>query len=315
MRFHTAIYNHIAIIALIFMFGCASGSNPRNNPSSSVNASNQNKSFADLESQGELLTLSDTNPVPAKNRTYLPWRQRRGPAYPDDFWRSWGRDGKEFTPILWDDTTALAKNPFSLISLGLAGAAGIALQGPNADDPIEDHYEKNGSQLNSFWDSVGDAGGNPGTHFALAGTMYFTSLAQEDTKTYEFSKTMLSALALNGIITTILKAAARTEAPNGNENVWPSGHTSSTFTLATVMWGEYGPLVGLPLFAFAGYVGYERIDARNHNFSDVISGALIGMAVGHAVSKNHQLRIADFTLNPYLHPQRGTLGLALTKRW
>jgi len=258
---------------------------------------------------------SSVSQKPSKTSHYVPWPQRRGSAYPDDFWRSWGRDSKEFAPRLWDDTKSLVKNPCSLLCLGSAGAAGIALHGPNADDPVQRYVEKHGSQLNSFWDTAGDAGGNPGVHFALAGALYFTSLARQDLPRYETSKTLLRALALNGIVTSVLKASARTEAPNGNENVWPSGHTSSSFTLATVMWHEYGPWVGLPLTAFAGYVGYERIDARNHHFSDVISGALIGIAIGHAVSKNEQLRLAGFTVAPYVDPYNGSAGLALAKRW
>ncbi|MCK4627879.1 MAG: phosphatase PAP2 family protein [Sedimentisphaerales bacterium] len=254
-------------------------------------------------------------PESTENQSYVPWRQRQGPAYDGDFWRSFGRDGKEFAPRLWDDTTALVKNPVSLICLGAAGAAGIALNGPNADDRVQRHYEKHGSQLNTFWDTVGDAGGNPGAHFAIAGAMYFASLAGEEPETYENSKTLLRALALNGIFTTMLKAAAHTESPNGNESGWPSGHTSSSFTLATVLWNEYGPLVGVPLMGFAGYVGYERIDARNHDFSDVISGALIGTAIGYAVCKNEEIRIGEFTVVPFVDPQSGGAGLALAKRW
>ena len=254
-------------------------------------------------------------PQQTDQQSYQPWSQRLGSAYPGDFWRSFGRDAKEFAPILWDDTTSIVREPGSLIMLGMAGAAGIALQGPNADDKIQRHYEQHGSGLNTFWDTVGDAGGNPGVHFALAGALYFSSLAREDVQTYETSKTLLSGLALNGLANIALKAAARTEAPNGNENVWPSGHTSSTFTLATIMWHEYGPGVGLPLMAFASYVGYERIDARNHHFSDVISGALIGVAIGHAVSQNHQLRIGQFEVIPTLGLDSQSVGLALAKRW
>ena len=252
---------------------------------------------------------------PEAGRHFAPWPQRVGPAYPDDPLRSIGRDAKEFSAIFVDNTAAMAQNRESLLLLTLAGAAGIALQGPNADDPIASHYRRGGSQFNSFWDTVGDAGGNPGTHFALAGAMYFSSLTRADTKTYESGKTLLHALAFNGVVTAALKAAARTEAPNGNENVWPSGHTSSSFTLATVLWRQYGPGLGLPLAAFAAYVGYERIDAGNHNFSDVVSGALIGIAVGYSVAQKDRLRIGEFTVAPYLQPASAGIGLALVKQW
>ena len=136
----------------------------------------------------------------------------------------------------------------------------------------------------------------------------------EDIKAYETSKALLNALSINGLTTLALKGLVRTRSPNGDSHGWPSGHTSSTFCLATVMHEAYGPWVGIPLFAFASYVGYERIDARNHDFSDVLSGALIGMAIGHAVMQNHKPKVFGFELVPWLDPQ-GSVGVALTKRF
>ncbi|MGB2820688.1 MAG: phosphatase PAP2 family protein, partial [Phycisphaerae bacterium] len=245
---------------------------------------------------------------------YAPYAERRGPAYPGDFWRSFGRDSKEFAWMLWDDTKATATNPFSLVCLGLAGATGIALSGDNGNDQVQRHFSRHDG-VNDFWDNVGDVGGNPGTHFAIAGAMYFTSMIRGDTRTYEVSKTMLSALALNGISTMVLKVAARTESPNGDEFGWPSGHTSSSFCMATVLHDAYGPWVGVPAFAFAAFVGYERLGARNHDFSDVISGALIGIAIGHAVSRNHQMKVLGMDVIPYTDPRRGGMGLALAREW
>jgi hypothetical protein len=216
---------------------------------------------------------------------------------------------------LADDAAGVFRDPAGIVLLALAGTAGVALHGANADNPIERHYKEHGSRLNTFWDTVGDAGGNPGTHFAVAGAMYFSGLAGKDYQTYENAKTLLSALALNGIVTSTLKVAARTEAPNGNENVWPSGHTSSSFTMAAVLWRQYGPQIGLPAMAFAGYVGYERIDAGNHDFSDVISGALIGIAIGSVIADNHQAKIAEFAVSPYVNPASGAAGLAFSKQW
>jgi hypothetical protein len=246
---------------------------------------------------------------------YVHWRQRHGPAYPNDFWPSLGRYGKEYAETLWDDTKATATNPLSLVLVGAAGATGIALRASEADDKVESHYTRHGSRLNTFWDSVGDAGGNPGTHFAVTGAWFLTALACQDKDNYEKANTMLHALALNGLTTWTLKACARTESPNGDEFGWPSGHASSSFTFATVLYEEYGPWLGIPAFAFAGYVGYERIDARNHDFSDVISGALIGIAIGHAVAQNHKPRVFGMTVAPYVDPASGSVGVALGKDW
>jgi hypothetical protein len=245
---------------------------------------------------------------------YVPRRQRRGPAYPGDFWRSFGRDAKELPAMIWDDTVAAATDPGCLLLLAGAGVTGITLSGRGGNDQVEAHFTKHGHQLNKFWDLVGDVGGNPGTHFALAGALYFGSLARGDDRNYEVAKSMLSALSINGALTLALKGMAHTESPNGDENGWPSGHTSSSFCFASVLHRHYGPWVGIPLYLGAAYVGYERIDARNHDFHDVISGALIGLAIGHAVAAEHQPKVLGMDVLPYADP-RGGAGLALYKRW
>ncbi len=249
--------------------------------------------------------------APEDGKGYVHWKKRIGPAYPDDILRSFGRDAKEFLPMVWDDTKAIANSKFAWIMFSASGAAGIALSGNRGNDQVADHFTKNSHQLSDFWDNVGDVGGNPGLHFAVAGAAYFASQANGDNKTYEVSKSMLSALSINGLMTMGLKVAARTESPNGDEFGWPSGHTSSSFCFAAVMYEHYGPAVGLPLYAFASFVGYERIDARNHDFADVISGAMIGMAVGHVVAGNHQPKILGMDVLPYTDP-RGGVGLLLT---
>jgi len=249
------------------------------------------------------------------HREFVPFKERRGPAYPGDMLTSLGRTGKEFPGMLWDDTRAVVTNPVSLVGLGLAGAAGIAIAGSGADNEVADQTSRHGHRLNTFWDSVGDACGNPGTHFAVAGVMYFGSQVVNDTKCYETSVTMLSALSINGIVTMGLKGIVHTRSPNGDRLGWPSGHASSSFCFAAVMNEAYGPWVGIPLYAFAGFISYERIDARNHDFSDVVSGALIGYAIGYAVSRNHQWKVLGMDVVPFMDPEKGSVGLALAKQW
>jgi hypothetical protein len=266
---------------------------------------------------GQLAQASEEPPAEQKtpDREFTPWRRRRGPAYPGDFWRSFGRDAKEMPATIWDDTIATFTNKWALVGLTAAVASGVALDAANTNGCVADHYRKNRSQLNTFWDNVGDVGGNPGLHFAVAGAMYFTTLYREDVKNYEVAKALLNALAINGLATVAMKGIAHSDSPNDDPFGWPSGHTSSTFCFATVMHEAYGPWVGVPLFAFASFVGYERIDARNHDFNDVISGALIGIAIGHAVYQNHQPKIFGMDVIPWVDPEKGTVGIAMGKQW
>ena len=270
---------------------------------------------AHLAQAAEKRAAGEPDTTEPASQPFEPWEKRCGPAYAGDFWRSFGRDGKEFVFIMWDDTQATVTNPFALTMLAAAGVTGIALSGRGGNDQVENHYRRHGSQLNTFWDTVGDVAGNPGTHFAVAGAWYLAALATEDSKHYEAAKSMLSALSLTGLTTVGLKLAARTESPNGDGYGWPSGHTSSSFCFAAVVYEHYGPWAGVPLYAFAAFIGYERIDARNHDFADVISGALIGMAFGHIVAQNHQPKVLGMDIVPFTDPRREGLGIALTKRW
>jgi hypothetical protein len=324
----------VVILALLLAGGCSqlqySGAGehsvPRLSAATAADGDNDEVpalSVVDPQPVAGWLTLAkadvaaEANPAaaPAQAGQFVPWQQRRGPAYPGDFWRSFGRDAKELLPSVWDDTKATFTDKWTLVALGSAAAIGAILDATNSNGSVADCYTHHGSQLNDFWDEVGDVGGNPGTHFAVAGAMYFTALARGDVKNYEVSKTLLNALAINGLTTLALKAVCQSDSPNGDPWGWPSGHTSSTFCFATVMYEAYGPWVGVPAFAFASYVGYERIDARNHDFNDVISGAIIGVAIGHAVFQNHQPRVFGMDVQPYADPQSGTMGLALSKSW
>lgn len=262
--------------------------------------------------------VATSRPAPAgidANLGYVPWQRRSGPAYPGDFWTSLGRWGKEMPATVWDDTVATFTNPVSLVLMGGVAATGVSLRSSGADHHIAENYTEHGPQLNHFWDNFGDTVGNPGTHFAVTGALLVTSLAANDTVNYEKMSCMMNALAINGATTLTLEVATNKHSPNHDPLSWPSGHTSSSFTFATVAWEEYGPAVGVPLMGLAGFIGYERIDARNHQFSDVISGALLGIAVGYAVSKNHIPRVAGFKITPTVDPAAGSVGVAFSKEW
>ena len=246
---------------------------------------------------------------------YVPWPQRVGRAYPTHFWPSLGRWGKEMPATLWDDAKSTVTNRTSLVVLGLAGIAGAAIASSDLDDRVEDHYTRHGSQLSKGADGIGGFLGNPSLHLPAAFVSVIVATANGDDEFYENQTTLLNALCVNGIIVQGLKWGFRSESPNGDEMGWPSGHASSSFCLATVMYHQHGPWVGVPLLGFATFVAYQRVDARNHDFSDVVSGSLIGIAIGHAVASNHELRLLGMDVVPYVHPETGAVGVALTTDW
>ena len=288
-------------------------------PAADLGSAGWSRRLADMDKPigADEAKAADAKAPPAGGEKPAPehWKTRRGPAYENDWLHNLGRDAKEILPTMWDDTKATFTDRWALAGLVAAGAVGITINATDVDNTVAGHYTRKGPQLNGFFDMVGDVGGNPGTHFAVAGAMYFASLGTKDVKAYETSKALINALAINGLTTMALKGLTRTRSPNGDPLGWPSGHTSSTFCLATVMHEAYGPWAGIPLFALASFVGYERVDARNHDFSDVLSGALIGIAIGHAVMQNHRQKVLGFEVVPWADPAKGTVGVALMKNF
>lgn len=86
----------------------------------------------------------------------------------------------------------------------------------------------------------------------------------------------------SAITTTILKYTTREYRPNGSakRNSFPSGHATSAFAFASVVAYEHPWYVGVPAYAFAGAVGYSRINDNAHWLHDVVAGATVGIAYG-----------------------------------
>ena len=63
---------------------------------------------------------------------------------------------------------------------------------------------------------------------------------------------------------------------------FPSGHASAAFFAATVLTAWSGVATAPAWFALAGVVATSRAFVRIHHPSDVVGGALVGLALGQA---------------------------------
>ncbi len=95
--------------------------------------------------------------------------------------------------------------------------------------------------------------------------------------------TNLEALAWTGLITNAVKAIDLRERPNGSPGGFFSGHTSIAFSAATVLSREYGPVVGVPAYVVASWIGYDRIRIDFHYPGDVLVGAGVGILVSNLI--------------------------------
>ena len=81
-----------------------------------------------------------------------------------------------------------------------------------------------------------------------------------------------------------LKAGIDRTRPNGQGYSFPSGHTSSAFTVAPILASRFGWKVGVPAYGLAAVTALGRIEDNNHFASDVIAGATLGVIVGESVA-------------------------------
>ena len=116
-----------------------------------------------------------------------------------------------------------------------------------------------------------------------------------------------AALALG--ITYGLKYTVNAERPNGGENSFPSGHATLSFCSAEFLRRRYGWSWGLPAYAVAGFVGYSRVDAREHYAGDVLAGAAIGAVSAWLFTKPFECLDVDVTVT------EGSCGLVVAYVW
>ena len=228
-------------------------------------------------------------------------------------WQVVRNDFQNFPADLWQDSKQLVSQKENIAILLISGGASGYVRCDH-DDEIANHFDGHHTFGRDFTIAVGSSG-NPFYHFTLAGAGYFYGLLAEDDETRQVSRSLLEALSLTGLITTGFKTVAQDHGSNGEPLAWPSGHTSSMITLATVMNEYYGSRIGLSLYALSGLVMYERMETGEHWASDLVFGAAIGYTVGRTVAGKSKLEIFGMDVMPFMDPQSGSSGIVLAKQF
>lgn len=112
---------------------------------------------------------------------------------------------------------------------------------------------------------------------------------------------LLRAQIITGVLTWGLKSGINRERPGGGPFSYPSGHTSSAFATAGVIYGKCGAQYGIPALAMASYVGLSRLEENKHYFTDVLAGGILGGYIGYKVAHRdrteHALSVFPVILN------------------
>jgi hypothetical protein len=217
---------------------------------------------------------------------------------------------------IWEGSKETFSRTDNITALLLAGGASVVMHNDSADDKIADSFEHH-RRFNEGMDRTFDFAGGPGAHFAATGIWYIISVENQSELNKSRSWTMMKALSITGLTTIGLKAVRNNGTPNDKGLAWPSGHTSSSFTVASVLDEFYGPAVGIPAYGLASVVAWRMMDTGDHWASDVVFGATLGWVVGHTVAgKDKKLEVAGFNVLPYVaNDGRQVAGINLLRRF
>lgn len=106
-----------------------------------------------------------------------------------------------------------------------------------------------------------------------------------------------------------LKHVLHEERPDHSDNQsFPSDTAALAFAPAQFLWDRYGWQYGVPAYAAAGFVGYSRVESKQHHWWDVAASA--GMAWGYSqliTTRYHPPR--DFSTALYATPKSAYVTL------
>ncbi|HVU22375.1 MAG TPA: phosphatase PAP2 family protein [Rhizomicrobium sp.] len=110
----------------------------------------------------------------------------------------------------------------------------------------------------------------------------------------------------------ILKQIVKEQRPDKSDyQSFPSDTAALAFAPAAFLWDRYGWQYGVPAYLAAGYVGYERVNSKQHHWYDVAASAAIGWGFSQLITTRYTHR--RFYTNVYA----STDGVYanLTYRW
>jgi membrane-associated phospholipid phosphatase len=121
---------------------------------------------------------------------------------------------------------------------------------------------------------------------------------------------LLRSLIVSGALTQGIKLAVHRDRPTGECCAFPSGHSSATFAVASVLERHFGYRGSWPMFLVATYVATSRLHDNRHFLSDVMFGASLGIASGWTVVGRHGR--SNYAVMPV--PVRGGVMVSFTRK-
>lgn len=235
---------------------------------------------------------------------------------------------KGFIPSLLYDFVAQAKAPFKMKKKQawmFAGGLAITTTLIFADEKIDGFFKPLKTKqpwIDYSSTHITEFGGNYA--IAFIGAFGCSGILLKDRKAYQTTLLAAQAVITSGIWVRIGKILAARERPSAtyedfqHDKWWgpfqqfnttvskdrgvtsfdafPSGHTATAFSIASVFAHQYPDKKFVPVFAYtlASIVGVSRMTEHTHWASDVFAGACIGYLCGRQVVKHaHEIETSN----------------------
>ena len=229
---------------------------------------------------------------------------------------------------IWSKPFTLKKKDFNYLIPALA-ATGLVMY---FDKPISTeirNYNNKNRDLNNYNQSITQLG-QGSNNLGIAALFSIGGLLFKNHRALETGILSTEAIFHSGLVVFVAKTLAGRERPlveedNGHfdflsepnagssHHSFPSGHTISAWSIATVIATEYEDVKWVPYtcYTLATAVGVSRISLSKHWPSDVMVGSMLGYAIGRMVVKNHQ---HIWHVTPY-YSGKGTSGVSVNTKF
>jgi membrane-associated phospholipid phosphatase len=215
-------------------------------------------------------------------------------------------------PLRWEGSD------WTKFGLGVAAVGGALLLDKDLRQAVENNT---GGALRRVAEGVAPFGAE--YSFGALGAFYLAGrYLKDDTARAVAEDGLDSSLIAAGVVSPILKATIGRRRPSQTGEIFarggggvsfPSGHTTQAFAVASVVAAHYAsPWIKVAAYGIAGLVGLSRMEQGAHYASDVLAGALIGIAVGNAVVRLHDSERLRVSVVPSASPR--SRGVALSFR-
>jgi len=214
-----------------------------------------------------------------------------------------------FVKNILDDQRAIWLSPFHmgrddakwLLPVGGAAAVLFATDRRTGGEALEGGTDSTRVKISNDVSQLGSVYATGG----VAAAFYIAGRATHDARARETGLLAGEALIDSGIVVTVLKSVSRRQRPPTDDasgeffsggTSFPSGHSISAWSLATVVANDYGhhrPALRFAVYGLAAAVSLSRYGGRNHFLSDV----LVGSAIGYGTGRYVYLKRHDTTLD------------------